>query len=292
LAAVEITQAVGVTHGAFVQPNELISSPTPRLLAARISAAIPSDSDGIVVANANGSATPLHVVAGAGGPAVQYHGLAMALGHDQPVVVHEQAGLHARWPIDLSVTAAARRHVEVIARRWPDGAVVLCGHSYGGVVANVMATMLAERGREVELIVLDVGLPSGTSRLRRIPDRTSPLRRRLWAPIRLRLSNARRWVRVVTARPDSVKRYNAMILPGTLQAVRHRGVAFGGPTTVVAAAERTLPLFWPAADHVGFVIAPGDHNSMLTPPHVVALAEVITTILQRHGDVQGRADVG
>jgi acyl-CoA synthetase (AMP-forming)/AMP-acid ligase II/thioesterase domain-containing protein len=275
LAAVEIAQAISAIHDASIQPNDLIASPTPRAIAVRITDAVPSDHGGVIIANANGSSTPLHLVAGAGGPAVQYHCLALALGPDQPVVIHEQAGLHRRWPIDLSVTAAARRHVEVISQRWPSGPVVLAGHSYGGVVANVMASMLAELGRCVELIVLDAGLPTGGWRRVRT-QRSGPALAHVRGRVRLRLANARKLVRVVIARPDTAKRYNALIVPASWQVARHRGVAFGGPTTVIAAAERTGPVRWPATGHVTFVSTPGDHNSMLKPPHVAALAEAMT----------------
>lgn len=278
LAAVEIAQAISVIHDAAVEANDLISSPTPRAIAARLSNALPRDHDGVIVANASGSLPPLHFVAGAGAPAVQYHSLALSLGPDQPVVVYEQAGLHRRWPIDLTVDAAARRHVEVLMRRWPHGRVVLAGHSYGGVVANRMASVLAESGRDVELIVLDAGLPT---RWRAFP---SPGRggmdlRRVRAYIRLRLANTRKWVRVLSARPGTVKRYNAMIVPAALQLALHRGVEFAGRTTVVVAAERTDRLRWTASDRVTFVKTPGDHNSMLKQPHVGALAELITEVL-------------
>ena len=88
-------------------------------------------------------------------------------------------------------------------------------------------------------------------------------------------------VQLLIAPPDTVKRYDALMLPASLQAAWHRGVAFAGPTTVVVAAERTGPLQWPATDNVTFARTPGDHNSMLQPPHVVALAEAITVVLSK-----------
>jgi acyl-CoA synthetase (AMP-forming)/AMP-acid ligase II/thioesterase domain-containing protein len=278
LAAVEIAQAISVIHDAIIQPNDLISSPTPRAIAARITNAMPLDHDGVIIANAHGSSTPLHLVAGAGAPAVQYHCLALALGSDQPVAIYEQAGLHERWPLDLSVTAAARRHVEVIMRRWPSGPVVLAGHSYGGVVANMMASLLTARGRDVELIVLDAGLPTGQRRLI-LPKRSGSALQHARRLIRWPLGRLRSCVRLLIAPADTVERYDALIFPGSIQAAWHRGVAFAGPTTIVIAAERTDPLRWPASEHVTVVNTPGGHNSMLKPPHVVALAETITGVL-------------
>jgi acyl-coenzyme A synthetase/AMP-(fatty) acid ligase/thioesterase domain-containing protein/acyl carrier protein len=283
LAAVEIAQAINADHDASIQPNDLISSPTPRALATRITSALPATRDGVIIANAHGSLTPLHLVAGAGAPAVQYHCLALALGPDQPVVIYEQAGLHRRWPLDLSITAAARRHVDVIMQRWPHGSVVLAGHSYGGVVANLMASMLTERGRDVELIVLDAGLPTGERRLM-LPKRSGSMLQHARRLVRWTLGRFRSSVRLLIARPDTRKRYDALMLPASLQTAWHRGVAFAGPTTVVVSAERTSPLHWPAADNVTLVNTPGDHNSMLQPPHVVALAESITSMLTSASD--------
>jgi thioesterase domain-containing protein len=287
LAAVELAQAITVAHDAIIQPNDLISSPTPRAIAARLTDAMPSSRDGVVIANAAGSSTPLHLVAGAGAPAVQYHCLALALGQDQPVVIYEQAGLHRRWPLDLSVTAAAHRHVEVIMHRWPDGPVLVAGHSYGGVVANVMASMLTARGRDVELIVLDAGLPTGARRLG-LPKRTGSALDHARRLVRWPLGRMRCGIRLLIAPPDSLKRYDALMMPASFQAAWHRGVAFTGPTTVVEAADRTEPLHWPAGGNVSFVSTPGGHNSMLKPPHIVALAELVTDVLAGVATIAGR----
>jgi len=278
LGAVEIATQISDQFELGVQPNDVIVASTARSLAALIDTARPTLHGALPIANASGTLPPLHLVCGGGGPAVQYHALALALGCDQPVVFHEQAGLHRRWEFDRTVEHAARRHVDVIMDRWPTGTVVLAGHSYGGVVANTMATMLTDRGRSVRLLLLDAGLGgSGPSALRPTWHGTRAQQYQQW--IRWRLMRSRGWFRAVVSRPDSVQRYKGMGIVASWQVVTHRPVPFAGPVTSISAAERSTPLTWPTSNDVTSVVAQGDHLSMLRPPHVAGLADIIRGVL-------------
>ncbi|MBJ7288412.1 non-ribosomal peptide synthetase [Williamsia sp.] len=103
--------------------------------------------------------TPLFVVAGAGGPASSLMAMARHLTPGRPVHGLQALGLERTGRPDRSVTAMARRYVDLITAVAPHGPYLLAGHSMGGVVALEMSAQLAERGEQTRhLIAIDTSL--------------------------------------------------------------------------------------------------------------------------------------
>lgn len=278
LAAIELVEVLHERLGSRLLPNDLVEASTAAAIARRVEAGR-GERRGArsTVVHPDGSRPPVYLVCGAGAPAIQYRSLAMALGADQPVVLMEQLGLHHRGWRDRSIGGAARRHVAEI-RTPADTPVVLCGHSYGAVVANEMARSLAASGRAVRLVVLDpidVGAVDRRARrpvnlrVRRGPVVVHGLKLAWWGLHRLRARFPG------PGRPGSERRYLAFYRIGAALAGRHRVVAFDGPTLLVRAAAQDTPVRWPPLPCGEAIVVPGDHNTIVQQPFVAETARVV-----------------
>ncbi len=284
LAAIELVEAVNAAHRTDLTPNDLIVATTPAALARLITQRHSGRVADELIVHPDGTRVPLHFVCGAGGPSIQYRSLAMALGPDQPFVVFEQRGLHRRGLRDRGISSAARRHVARIDERTPHGPVVVGGHSYGGIVANDMARQLADRGRDVRLILID---PVDRAMVDQRMVRPVNLRQRSgsWVVHGLKLA----WWRLHRAKqawsfpgpPGSERRYLAFYRLGARQTRRHTVVAFAGPTLFVRAGVggslgATTPVLWPRMPNGKVVTVATDHNGTIQSPHVGATAELVS----------------
>ena len=271
LAAIEFIENVNRVLRVDLSPNDLIQSLTVAGVvraADRQSAGDrkPRATSHISIFHPQGLIPAVHLICGAGGPALQYHALITGLSIDHCVIAHEQHGLHRRGVRrPHSIARAARWHARDIERLSPDGPILVIGHSYGGVVANDVARVLTSRGREVRLVLLDT---SGSSERRRF-DPQYFVRRRIPRPLYvfrplwslLRRTDSFR-------RPGSLRRYTAFYVAGARQTARHPLAAFEGPTLLVRAASSVEHARWPSADDTQTVVVPGEHNSIVKPPDV------------------------
>lgn len=113
----------------------------------------------LVTLRAEGSRSPLFVVAGSGGVACAFAPLTRALGADQPVYVVQGRGIATRALPELSLRAQARRTVRSIRAVQPEGPYVLVGHSLGALLCLHAAHILRDQGQEVALLVVLDGRP-------------------------------------------------------------------------------------------------------------------------------------
>jgi thioesterase domain-containing protein len=105
-------------------------------------------------------AIPLFCVPGAGASVTSFHALARALGPDVPVLGFQPRGLEGSLAPHADVESAARSYIEALQQLRPSGPYHLVGHSFGGWVVFEMARQLALAGEEIGLlVVLDAEAP-------------------------------------------------------------------------------------------------------------------------------------
>lgn len=113
----------------------------------------------LVPIQARGSRPPIHCVAGAGGNVVYFHGLARALGGEQPFYGLQPPGLDGVTPPLATVEQLAAHYLKVIADAG-QAPRIISGHSFGGLVAYEMVRQLAEAGTPAEaLLLIDTPAP-------------------------------------------------------------------------------------------------------------------------------------
>ncbi len=116
--------------------------------------------DGVLRALRPGTGTPLFCVHPAAGLSWVYTGLARHVG--TPVHGVEARGVDdVSAPLPDSVGAMADDYLAEIVRVQPHGPYRLAGWSFGGVVAQAVATRLAAIGAEVALLALLDAYPAG-----------------------------------------------------------------------------------------------------------------------------------
>jgi len=246
---------------------------------------------------------PLFLVHPSGGSVTGYVRLAGLLGDDQPVHAIEDPALRRAEPAG-DLAARAVDYVELIRRVQPHGAYHLGGWSLGGVIALEMARQLADAGHPVGAVVLlDPGLPTGP----RPPDDLFTLSSFVGdlaglagvAPPGIDPRAVRGLDREALEEFTLDVLDRAGLVPAGLHdEVRMRMRAFGtnvralhthrprpyhGPVTLIRTADGpdTDSATWRAlCPRLDRRTVPGDHYTMLRPPHLAALATAVREALR------------
>jgi thioesterase domain-containing protein/acyl carrier protein len=265
----------------------------------------------LVALQAGGSSPPLYFVHAIGGAAFSYLPLARALGEDQPFYAFQAQGLDGEEPPRDDVEAMAAAYLEALGSNRPRGPFWLAGWSFGGLVAHEMARRLEASGAAPEgLLLLDTwpALPGEHEP----PDEAAVLAL-LAGELGLHIPSEPAAQGLRALRGDTLARLGAqaeaegLLPPGLaeeylrrvlvvheahLRALgRHRPGRSGMRIVIVRPEELSAPAAIRAAvDPSGgfgdFTRGPveihraaGDHFSMMRPPHVSRLAEVIRGVV-------------
>ncbi|HLO02229.1 MAG TPA: amino acid adenylation domain-containing protein [Symbiobacteriaceae bacterium] len=257
----------------------------------------------LVPIQTRGEKPPFFAIHPGGGTVLCYADLARLLGSDQPFY-----GLQSRLVAGLgdthtTVEAMASEYISAIRSVQPAGPYWLGGWSLGGVIAFEVARQLRELGEEIALLILfDSSATHATANLTddandahidaailvgMIPE--LPL-----AVDHLRQLNADQQLDYIVAvaeregilahemRPEDFRQ--AMLVHKLIVKARRTYIPSGysGTVTLVRAAEHPgeddadMTLGWgEAAARVELVTSPGNHQSMISPPHVEVLAELV-----------------
>lgn len=304
LQAVRLIGQIETELGHRIGVGDLHRNPTPRGLAAMVSAA-QSGPRYIIPIQPGGSRPPLFGVHVLGRNEEYYRPLAAALGPDQPVLGLTVGLLTQDTPI--GVEATARCYLDDIQRHHPTGPISLAAVSLGSYIAFELAQQLIAAGREVRLLALfDAEGPGGRSRLRGAARLMAHARRlrseglgyvgnlasNRWTDLRNRVERAR--VRIASAKGAAapltigtfvaanelaVKAYEAQPIDLPLTIFRAMEDVFDSPETARDG------LGWAPVAEAGFEVIdiPGGHLTMLAPPHVSLLARQMARRMQRTG---------
>ncbi|XYI03749.1 amino acid adenylation domain-containing protein [Sorangium sp. So ce1128] len=258
--------------------------------------------------------TPLFLVHGAGGSVMNYADLARHIDPARPFYGIHSPGLDGEEALPASVEAMARDYLAELRAIQPSGPYLLGGWSFGGVVAFEMAQQLLAAGETVAtLALIDSYAPTGRPAPR--PDELASLaalcsilglrwQHLPWDLDRLRalgtrdrlahvldqlrhageltidITQAERWLRVFERDLEALRGYTPSPYPGPAVLFRAEVVPEGE-----AAPDDRGWSAWITAGLASHTI-PGDHHTMLRPPHVAALAGALTRHLN---DAEARA---
>ncbi|GAA2064352.1 AMP-binding protein [Williamsia deligens] len=246
--------------------------------------------DGVLVPlRTDGDGAPLFLIAGAGAPASAFIPLVRALPPTRPVYGLQARGLERPGRPDRTITAMARRNVDLVMSVQPQGPYELVGHSMGGVVAAEMAAQFADRGEAVSGVqLIDSALtPSLLGELAvgdvdaddevhfgmggpQLP--VMSMTNRQLAGLFLRLPLVGREVF------DPVTQWIVFYHRGARMVRRHRLRRIDAPVVALCAEGSThRRSLWAAVSSapVALVAVPGGHVDLLHEPHVSALARAV-----------------
>jgi amino acid adenylation domain-containing protein/FkbH-like protein len=122
-----------------------------------------------------GDLPPLFAVHGGDGGILFYGNLAERLGNDRPFYAFEAPALTAGGPLpDESVVETAAKYLSEMRKVKPHGPYLLCGYSFGGVVAYEMACQIIADGEEVEFLgLVDTDNPAYVARKLSLSERVA-----------------------------------------------------------------------------------------------------------------------
>ncbi|GGA08849.1 cytochrome P450 [Dyella caseinilytica] len=256
---------------------------------------------------------PLFLIPGLNGTAHYLSPLCQALGANRACIAFQAPGVDGHEPPLGSIEEMARRYVEEMRSIQPHGPYAIAGHSAGGLVAYEMAQILREQGETVSpLILIDSTLtesednadqsdevmalfevigvycrlstepktPISANHLARLP--ADQQRQALWG---LLAGNpaAAHVIAVYRKGFAAVTRYRPRVYTGPVVLLRSKG---GFPAEAAHPRRRVRHQFssptlgW--ADHcpaLRVIDTPGDHFTMVMPPHANTLASTMQELL-------------
>ena len=151
LLIMRVVNQVRETLGVDLSIRALVDTPTVAQLARGLGEA-GSALDVLLPIRAGGTKPPLFCVHPAAGIGWVYAGLLRHIDADRPVYVFQSPGLTGDSPATVEETAD--RYLAELRAVQPNGPYHLLGWSFGGVVAQAMATRLQRDGDKVDLLAL------------------------------------------------------------------------------------------------------------------------------------------
>jgi len=268
----------------------------------------------LVAIRPGGNRPPLFLVHGVGGNVVGFRHLAAQLDPNLPIFGLQSRGLDGSTGLSVTIEEMAGHYMREILALQPAGPFHLCGLSFGGRVAFELAQQLARSGHEVGVLaLLDAG-PGDYTELLPLADRT---RRKVgWWKRRIEghlrdLWNERDWPGYARRKLTTAKRRlrsrvwqsayqkhasKGEPLPAELLNVKEanylasrRYIArpYAGKVTLFMAADKmkskaqAMRDSWSVMALGGLDIheVPGNHVTMIEPPHASVLAVTLQACL-------------
>ncbi|MEV4706159.1 amino acid adenylation domain-containing protein [Actinoplanes sp. NPDC049316] len=286
--------------GIDLPPQHLFASPVLEELAARLDRPAPrtaaTDGTGLVALRTGGDRPPLFLVHPAGGSVVRYVRLASLLGDDRPVYALESGAVAG------SIAERAARYAGLVRRQQPRGPYHLAGWSLGGVIAQEMARQLGD----AVLIAVDSGFPPDPAPVteadvlaafvRDLADTAGvagpAIDLTAVAPadhediVLATLEDA--GVSTADLRDELRTRFRAYA--ADVRAFHeHRPGGFAGRAVLIRAAESSpadFTMWKELCPGLEELTSPGDHFTMVQPPHVEALAAMIRRCLGHRAEAE------
>jgi amino acid adenylation domain-containing protein len=155
LRAMQLAVTIRRQYGIHLGIGDIVSAPTAKLLAARVSGAAARERPPLVVLRQGVAQLPaIFYVHPATGDVTSYRGLLLHLPSQQPVFGLEAAGLVSDEIADATVEALAQRYVACIREVQHNKGYTVSGWWTGGLVAFEMARQLTSSGEDVPRMVL------------------------------------------------------------------------------------------------------------------------------------------
>ncbi|HEX6544806.1 MAG TPA: amino acid adenylation domain-containing protein, partial [Bryobacteraceae bacterium] len=314
LLAVKLMARIQQRFGAEISLSSILRAPTIEQLANTMRQNLrPALRSSLVPMQPAGNQLPFFCVPGAGGNAMYLYNLSRQLGKDQPFYGLQGVGLDGEAAPHTRVEEMAAHYLTAIQSVQPHGPYCLGGHSLGGWVAFEMAQRLEEMGEEVAVLaILDTPAPivgegrdmSDWDNAQWIAELTSKIGQLLNPDLRLAAEELRgleftaqlvRFRDALTGAELFPREAGVEHLEAVLQLfqahsqVRYTakgGINAGitllrtdGNTEELPVPCRNATWGWSSLGRVDLHIVPGEHLSMLRPPHVEALGAKLSECL-------------
>ncbi|WP_240360579.1 non-ribosomal peptide synthetase [Pyxidicoccus caerfyrddinensis] len=250
---------------------------------------------------------PLFLVHGGGGGVAAYADLARFLPTDRPLYAFRAPGLDGGELPPASVEALAGHYLPQLRAVQPHGPYLLGGWSFGGLVAHELARQLQALGEAVELLVM-LDTPAPGARPETEPDLLGELAtfgqllNLPWRALKLDVAKLRQlegrerlsWLleqirQLPTGAPDldldETERLFHVFQRLYAAQRRHVPGHLTGSAVLLQATEGHTPSVnpgWTAwlTQEPRVLPVPGDHFTMLKPPHLSAVAERLAELLR------------
>jgi acetoacetyl-CoA synthetase len=313
LLALALFLAVERETGAFFPITTIYDAPTVAEMAELILASSRPQFSPLVQVKPGGSGTPLFLVHGIGGTVVELSALAKHIAIAEPVYALQARGIDGTDEPLRSVEDMAEFYLASIREKQPAGPYVICGYSFGGLVALEIARRLQRLREEISLLMLmDAFAHPATwplfsrahMHVRRAKYRFVEAARQPWRknlPM-LQAGAARLLRRALRADDDAPLRLREWLLdrnpdlPLPLLKVREAGSAalaayvpqfYPGKATFLKAARRDpefpldpVPIWRQLVQEMDVYTLPGGHRTIVTE-HAQAVGAILTACIGR-----------
>ena len=153
LAALRLITRINRVYDMDLGLASLISASTIASIAELVRTRFtPNTASSLVPIQPAGSKPPLFIVHGVGGNVVNFYGLSMRMGTDQPVYGIQSQALVAGQAALLRLKDMAALYLAEVRKVQPHGPYKFLGYSFGGTVVLEMAHQLRAAGEEVALL--------------------------------------------------------------------------------------------------------------------------------------------
>ncbi len=173
LMVMRLFAAIRRAYGVTLPLASVLRAPTVRALGDLLDEERLADDSIIIDVQPHGELPPLFCVHGGGGGVMYSRHLAPHFGQDRPLLAIEAPALAGNDEIRYeSVPDIAASYLAIVRARQPRGPYLLCGYSFGGLVAYEMAVQLDRGGDQVQFLGLfDAVHPAAKSRPYTISER-------------------------------------------------------------------------------------------------------------------------
>ena len=321
LLAVRLVARVEQRFGRSLPLSDLLLGSTIEEIAARIREPVSArGSSPLVDLRVSGPGRPLVLVHPIGGGVLCYNSLARCLDGARAVLGLQAAGFEDAAEPETDLVRIASHYVDALRAEHPEGPYILGGWSMGGIVAFEMAGQLAAAGHDVPLVILidcSVPVPRNVAHtaddIESLTGFAADLARTAGRETRASLERLRgldpesirngAFDQTILAREiagdighDRLHRLHRVFRANRLALASYRPRAYPG-RVILFRAQSSLNLLhgrstqgWNALALGGITIhhLPGDHYTIMQPPAVERLAEILAGELERHEKTTGR----
>jgi len=279
LGAAEVMTMLSAVLGRDLPLSVFIEASTPAELADRLRA--PARDERLVPLQPAGDLPPIYCVHGGGGQVLSFANLADRLGTRRPFIAVQMRQRDKARKL-FRISKLAEEYAAEIAARQDGSPCIVAGHSYGGVLAQELSRRLVARDVPVHACVL-IDSPIAPSRLLAGED----VRRRALGDLDT-TTNVKEVLYAVHAllglKPKAHRLLTERMIAALWGLSRHRIQPTPVPLVSLRARDQAAPgdpRAWERFADGGLEVVdvPGNHHSMLAPPHVDRVADLLNAAL-------------